>query len=157
MRTIGVRRRKKRQRAITSPSLERMFEEELTAAKRRLGERKEGGCEREASDTETAEGSKGAPQVLFQQDGDGAALPSGHRSGSDAYMTGYCFCCYALMLAGEKLVAVEKRDVLLSEVKNKVTLAGKGFPLLLSKSSYTVTSPHHRAMAERTKEMFEKQ
>ena len=159
--TIEAKRRRRRKRkqhyqegTSTSSQLESLFEEELAAAKRRLGDKQEeeGGMET-LSGTKMAEDDRGVLQGPVQQHEDRGAPPSGHRAGGDAYMTGYCFCCYALRLAREKLVSAEERRPLLEEVKNKISLGGKDYSLLLTRSSFTSTSPHYRAMTERMKTM----
>ena len=136
------RKRKKQDEKKTngSTSLENLFEEELAATKRRLTE---GGMEVEAT-------GQHAPNHDSQTEIISSHSP-GHRAGTDAYMTGYCFACYGLRLAGEKVVIAEERRTLLEEVRNKITLGGKVFPLLLTKSSYTSTSQQHREMTEKRK------
>ena len=129
-----VKRKRKRKKqnekeSIGSTSLESLFEEELAATKKRLTEK--------AGDVKATQ----TEAMLLHS--------PGHRAGTDAYMTGYSFACYGLRLAGEKLVDADERGTLLEEVKNKITLGGKPFPLLLTKSSYTTTSQNHRAMTEK--------
>lgn len=142
------RRRKSSEQTISNTSLDSLFEEELAVAKRRLRELEDE--EAVAEVTATEHGESVHPHDGAQNGGASLIRP-GHRAGVDAYMTGYCFACYGLRLAGEKLVIAEERETLLEEVRNKVTLGGKNFPLLLTQSSYSNTSTHHRAIQERRK------
>lgn len=142
------RRRKSSEQTTCNTSLDSLFEEELAAAKRRLRELDD---EEAAAEVTATEHSESVQPCDKAQNEKASLIRPGHRAGVDAYMTGYCFTCYGLQLAGEKLVIAEERETLLEEVRNKVTLGGKNFPLLLTQSSYSNTSTHHRAIQERRK------
>ena len=76
---------------------------------------------------------------------------SGHRAGVDAFMTGYCFASYVLRLAtssggrGKEMAGFPEMLEAVSDLSNKIALAGKPVPLLVTKSQYCSTSACHQA------------
>lgn len=80
----------------------------------------------------------------------------GHRSGIDAFMTGYIFSVFFVSRSKVDEATFEKNDLkdfsdsipffskdLQSSVVNKLFLSGKSIPLSVCKSSYTKTSKNH--------------
>ena len=69
----------------------------------------------------------------------------GHRSGTDAFTTGFCFTSYALRSTPTD-VPLTKESLTLSLVEycNKLALGGKPMPLLIARSQFINTSLHHK-------------
>ena len=74
----------------------------------------------------------------------------GHRSGFDAFMTGYSLLLFALQKLG-KTVPPESAQLLsgLKDWVNCLALRGKDIPLKIVKSHFVKTSVDHRRNAER--------
>ena len=74
----------------------------------------------------------------------------GHRSGFDAFMTGYSLLSFALRKMG-KAVSLEPEQLLggLKDWVNCLALRGKDIPLRVVKSHFVKTSVDHQRNAER--------
>lgn len=108
-----------------------------------LESQKKGKKRRRKDDTPTAT----VELDLFVEDMD-VSRPErfkGHRAGHDAFMTAYCFASFI----AQKLSTVQNRKEELSwkdlvcDVRNRVCLSGKDFPLLIQKSAFSKCSKHH--------------
>ena len=87
-----------------------------------------------------------------------------HRSGVDAFMTGYCFAYYCLGRGGESSDRVSdshsKSTSWLGElegVRNKLALSAKPIPLQICKSHFAKTSQNHRDMLQSLSLIFSQQ
>jgi target of EGR1 protein 1 len=66
-----------------------------------------------------------------------ASRSQGHRAGFDAFMTGYCFAYFSLMLGATKI----------QDSKNKIYLSAKPFPLQIRSQYTTASAEHSRKLA----------
>ena len=76
---------------------------------------------------------------------------SGHRSGFDAFMTGFCLITYVRKMMtqqeeeeGEKKEKELDWEILRKEWGNKVSLSGKSVPLTVGSSHFGRTSAEHQ-------------
>jgi len=72
----------------------------------------------------------------------------GHRAGHDAFMTGFCFASFLAqkVMTGSKELRSSPHQCwaeAVSEVRNRVCLSGKDFPLLIQKSGFAKCSKSH--------------
>lgn len=72
----------------------------------------------------------------------------GHRSGFDAFMTGYSLLSFALRKLGKAAEPVQLLDGL-KDWANCLALRGKDIPLRIAKSHFVNTSVEHQRNAER--------
>ena len=74
----------------------------------------------------------------------------GHRSGTDAFTTGFCFTSYALRSTPTDVpLTKELLTLSLVEYCNKLALGGKPIPLLIARSQFINTSLHHKSIKDR--------
>lgn len=64
-----------------------------------------------------------------------------HRAGFDAFMTGYALIFFSMKFAG--WTGEEDDEFFVEEFKNKISLSGKDYPLLLQSSAFAKTSAYH--------------
>jgi len=68
----------------------------------------------------------------------------GHRAGHDAFMTAYSFASFiAQKMQGSKQEECADWMNLLGDVRNRLCLSGKTFPLLIQKSDFAKCSKGH--------------
>ena len=74
----------------------------------------------------------------------------GHRSGTDAFTTGFCFTSYALRSTPTDVpLTKELLTLSLVEYCNKLALGGKPMLLLIARSQFINTSLHHKNIKDR--------
>ena len=153
------KKRKRQRKESSSVNLEELFHEELLSVKRRLTEDKEIDTEtKESANSEiiteemTKSEVKDIPQSGTQVTGDKEASSPGHRAGTDAFATGYCFSSFVLqLLSPDSSLTRETAMKCLEDHCNKIALGSKPMPLLIAKSQYSNTSVHHRQIMDRLK------
>lgn len=153
------RKRKRQSKESSSAKLEELFHEELSNAKRRLTENDGIDTEiKECANSEiiteelTKSDSQDIPQLGAQVGGDKEVLSSGHRAGTDAFATGYCFSSFVLrLLSPDSDLTRETVMKCLEDHYNKIALGSKPMPLLIAKSQYSNTSVYHRQIMDRFK------
>ena len=69
----------------------------------------------------------------------------GHRAGHDAFMTGFSFAWFIAQKLQESKKLEEGRTWidLLDDIRNRICLSGKEFPLFIQKSHYVKSSKNH--------------
>lgn len=70
----------------------------------------------------------------------------GHRAGHDAFMTAFCFASFIAQKHSARpdgLNTLPCWKDLVADVKNRVCLSGKDFPLLIQKSTFSKCSKFH--------------
>lgn len=71
----------------------------------------------------------------------------GHRAGHDAFMTAFCFASFIAQKMSTRSDVVNTDDFcwkdLVADVRNRVCLSGKDFPLLIQKSTFSKCSKSH--------------
>ncbi|KZS11560.1 putative Target of EGR1 protein 1 [Daphnia magna] len=78
----------------------------------------------------------------------------GHRAGHDAFMTGFCFASFIAQRSStslENVHAVCWKNLVdrIVDVRNRVCLSGKDFPLVIQKSAFSKCSKSHLEKYER--------
>ena len=157
--TTKKKKRKRRSKESSSVNLEELFHEELLNVKRRLTEDEEIDTETKGSANSeiiteelTKSEDKDISQSGTQVTGDKGASSSGHRAGTDAFATGYCFSSFVLrLLSPDSSLTRETAMKCLEDHCNKIALGSKPMPLLIAKSQYSNTSVHHRQIMDRLK------
>ena len=70
----------------------------------------------------------------------------GHRAGHDAFMTAFCFASFIAQKYSARpteLNAISCWKEVVADVKNRVCLSGKDFPLIIQKSAFSKCSKSH--------------
>ncbi len=154
----SVLKRRKRKRDKRN-SLEKLFSEELKKAKKRFTEtteRQHNGVEdpgehhqsnrEEVTDSITEE----VTDFITVQS---SPLLCSHKSGCDAFATGFYFLQTALTQAtSDNILTIDKMVCIHSEHKNKVNINGKRIPLLITKSQYCNNSINHKKIQLKRKQ-----
>ena len=150
------KRRSNRKKKEEEDSLEKMFRQEIAACKKRLEEK-----DVPLSDNNEVMEVTGKEVCLQDSNKDiicdhvtlDDALPTGpaHKSGRDAFATGFYFLQSALTRAQISLdgkLTIEGVVSVHEEHRNKVPINGKPFPLLITKSFYCDNSTNHKRIQE---------
>ena len=122
----------------TSGHLHQLFEQDLECMRTQLSR------DARPSDHKASVSSSVAPPPFSHQ-------PSvGHRSGFDAFMTGYSLLTFALhKMTKAELSCTDQLLGGLSDWANCLALRGKDIPLRIVKSHFVKTSVDHRRNTER--------
>ena len=167
-----TKRRKRKRKRDKKKSLEKMFSNELAKAKKRLSIEEQEKRQDDVEGPGDLEGPNGNGDlakrqrpnrhersdvpVTINKPNDGRLVNThpqqtttascSHKSGCDAFATGFYFLQSALTRASSDdiITIIDQLVSIHSEYKNKVNINGKPMPLLITKSLYCNNSINHK-------------